>query len=304
MAPILSTNHLAALLKTSPARLKEIAGNLKPHYRREFLRVGDKVRELRIPKDELKRIQRRILAAILLGIEVDPCAHGGVTGHSTRSNARQHSGHGVVATCDVRSFFPCVRPTQVFRMFRHRFGYGRDVASILTRLVTYGAELPQGAPTSTAIANLLLKHPVDGPLTRLSAGKNCYTRFVDDLTFSGIDPTTLIQEAGQQLSRLGLRLHRKKGALGSKSKLRIARNSEPQIVTGLTVNAKEGPSVPKQRRDAIRSEIHKLRNIPTTGARSKKIASIRGKIAYVKQFNPGSAARLARSLEAYFDQET
>lgn len=299
MEPILSVRRLASLLEMSPARLREISRNLKPHYRRDFVRDGDKSRELRIPNYDLKCIQRRILSVILRPIALSGCAHGGVPGCSTRTNAEQHLGRKVVATCDVRRFFPSVRPRHVYRMFRHQFGFGADAASILTRMVTFQGELPQGSPTSTAIANLLLANSVDGPLSlRVAKDGSSFTRFVDDLTFSGGDPTSCINDAGRRLSRLGLRLHRKKAALGEKSKLRVKRNNRQQEVTGLLVNSKDGPSVSKPRRDRIRAQIHHLPQAATTEARLRAEASIRGKIAYVKQFNPGSANRLTRLLLA------
>ena len=66
---------------------------------------------------------------------------------------------------DVKDFFPNVRHYIVYRMFRRELGFGRDVARLLTRLTTFRAGLPQGAPTSTAIANVLLALPVDGPIS-------------------------------------------------------------------------------------------------------------------------------------------
>jgi len=299
MKPILSVNRLASIIGIPAARLRAIAAHVEQHYRHDVLWQGDKPRQLKIPRSELKDVQRRILTKVLAPIPLADCAHGGVRGHSPRTNASQHLGQSFVAVCDVRSFFPNVRHSVVYRMFRHTLGFGTDVASMLTKLVTFEAQLPQGAPTSTAVANLLLTAPVDEPLARES--RSCdvrYTRFVDDIAFSGSNPAKLINHAGRLLSRVGLRLHRMKAPPGNKSKLKLVSRNAPQEVTGLLVNSSAGPSISRARRDNIRLAILQLRYAPA-GTRAKAIASIRGRIAHLRQFNPGAAKRMTRCFASH-----
>jgi hypothetical protein len=169
------------------------------------------------------------------------------------------------------------------------------VARLLTRLTTFDAQVPQGAPTSTAIANMLLALPVDRPVSARAAGlSNRYTRFVDDLTLSGSDPRPLINTVAKMLSRRRLPMHRAK-VNDSRPKLRITPNSRPQEVTGLLVNSKSGASVSRQRRDKIRAAIFALRGSDRNGLQSA-VNSTRGRIAYVRIFNPGAASRLERYL--------
>lgn len=306
MESILSVNDLASRLDVPVARLRavaaEIAADVNSHYR-ERPRIDKKnkhkVRHLRVPDDELKEIQRRIKRNVLDAIALSDGAHGGVRGRSARSNAMEHLGQPCVVTIDVRNFFDNIRHYVVYRMFKHELGFGRDVAYLLTRLTTLGSRLPQGAPTSTAIANLILALPVDGPIHRETKRVGVrYTRFVDDITFSGRDPRPLINVVGRLLSRRRLPMWRKKAKWQSTAKLRITPSSRPQTVTGLIVNRKAGPSISRARRDMIRSAIFGLRSISDDVARRHEVNSIRGRIAHVRQFNPGAAGRLERLLES------
>jgi hypothetical protein len=197
---------------------------------------------------------------------------------------------------DVKEFFPHVRHYMVYRMFKHELGFGRDVASLLTRLTTHRSYLPQGAPTSTPIANLLLAAPVDAPLATEAVRSGLrYSRYVDDIAISGKNPRSLINLIAKLLSRRRLKVHRLRRQ--SRSKLKITSSGRAQQVTGLIVNAPRGLSVPGHRRQKIRTAIWVLRR--TSGQElPRAVNSIRGKISYVAQFNRGSARRLAAYLEA------
>jgi RNA-directed DNA polymerase len=245
LKPILSVRDLARRLKTSVERLRqiadEIARDFQSHYRfwSEKNKKTGKIRHYRIPKPELKEIQRRIKNNVLGQFELHDSAHGGIRGRSPHSNASKHLGQAWVITMDVKSFFPNVRHYIVYRLFRHELGCGNEVAYLLTRLTTLQGQLPQGAPTSTAIANLLLTKAVDVPVSRraLEIGAE-YTRFVDDFSFSGHDPRTLINDAARALSRKRLPIWRKTTKFQPKPKLKIMPRSKRQEVTGLIVNSR------------------------------------------------------------------
>ncbi len=198
---------------------------------------------------------------------------------------------------DVRRFFPSVRHYILQDMLRKEWHLGRDVAWILTRLVTLDAQLPQGAPTSPILANALLDLALDLPLsTRARDIGADNTRFLDDIALSGDDPRPLINPAIRGLSKRRLVIWRPGSRSTSKPKFKIMRNSGRQEVTGLVVNSRSGPSVPKAYRDAVRAAIHQLNTLSGV-ARTEAENSIRGKIAHVRQCNPGSADRLAAQLE-------
>jgi RNA-directed DNA polymerase len=286
-------------LGTPVDRLRQIIAEIEKHYSYDVLQQGpNKVRELRIPKAELRTLQRRINKNILAPLVFGEAAHGGVRGRSPLSNATKHLGQPCVVNLDVRDFFPSVRHYVVYRMFRRELGFGRDVARLLTRLTTLDAQLPQGAPTSTAVANIVLSVPVDNPIMALAERSGItYTRFVDDITLSGTNPRLLINAVARMLSRRRLLLYRKKSRFHAKPKLKIVSRSQAQEVTGLTVNSAYGPSTPRRYRDGLRAAIHGLRRLGDRQARQVAIRSIRGRIAYVRQFNPGAANRMQLHLD-------
>jgi hypothetical protein len=184
-----------------------------------------------------------------------------------------------------------VTHTAIFAMIRRDFAFGTDVASLLTRLTTVGYHLPQGAPTSPALANALLATPVDAPLLALAAAQNVsFTRYIDDFGLSGENPRPMIQETAKRLSRLRLKIDR--GA-----KLKIVRRNKPQRITGLGVNSRRSASVDRKYRDEVRAAIHQLPKLPKI-EQPQAIVSISGRILYVGQFNRGAAARLQGQLEA------
>lgn len=302
MKPITSVNDLAHRLGVSVDRLWEIAGELdknkETHYRywsEQYKSDPNKFRHFWVPKQELREIQDRI-KALLESIPLSVAAHGSVKGCSPRTNASQHLGKRWLINLDVKSFFPSVRHYVVREMLRKEYGFGRDVAWLITRLVTIDAQLPQGTSTSPIVANVLLTQGVDLPVSAAALAKGCgSTRFLDDVTFSGDRPHSLVNVAARGLSRKRLAIHRRRGP---KPKFKITPLTKRQQVTGLTVNAKSGPSVPRDYRDGVRAAIFQL-GAASGAERTRQLNSIVGRIAYVRQTNPGAADRLQRYLDEH-----
>ena len=258
MKSILSLQYLAWRLGVPLPKLREMARQIDKHYR-EWPMIDHKkgkARIFKVPDDELKQIQRRILRKVLADFQFPVGAHGGIKGRSPRTNAEQHLGKSLVVNIDIRDFFPSVDHRQVAKMFHREFGCGRQTTWLLTRLTTVDGQLPQGAPTSTMVANILLAGAVDGPTTQRATGGDVeFTRFVDDITLSGARAGSLINETAKSASRIGLRTWRKR------KKLKITPRSRRQEVTGLTVNSTSGPYVPKYKRARIKTAIHQLATV-------------------------------------------
>lgn len=293
MSGLNSTRSLARILGVTRDQLQNVADNIDAHYHEwpsTDARTG-KVRQIRSPSAELKSIQRRLAKRLFRCTSLGPEVQGGVRGRSTLTNAAMHLGRAYLVTIDVRRFFPSVRHTIVYRLLRFEFGFGRNVARLVTRLVTFDGQLPQGAPTSSAIANWLLHVPVDEPVVAEAHQLGLrYSRFVDDLAVSGNRPQEIVNLIARQLSTRRL-------AISRKEKLRIMPRSKPQKITGLLVNGCK-PSVSKQKRDQVRAAIHALGRLPAGPLRNRDLQSVRGRVGYVKRFNPGCAARLERQLKA------
>lgn len=296
MNPILSERDLASRLGVPLQRLRQIASEAPMHYRQFAVVKGHKVRIIRPPLDDLMQIQRRIKTNVLDRLPLSNAAHGGVKGRSPVSNAEPHLGQACVINLDVRKFFDEVRHEMVYRLFRKDLGFGREVSRLLTRLTTHLDRLPQGAPTSTAIANLLLAVPVDRPISREANRTGIrYTRFVDDIALSGPNPRPLINFVGKMLSRRRLPMYRKKAKYQPQAKLRIASSRGRQEVTGLVVNSRSKLSVSRAYRNSLRSAISHLRGMDHAELPGA-LRSIRGKIAYLRKFNSGAASRMDRDL--------
>lgn len=287
-----SSRDLAWTLGIPLDRLRAIADNPAAHYS-EFRRWKDatktQFRIIRNPRDELKTIQRLIKDRVLEEAPFGEEVQGGVAGRSPRTNAEQHLGAQVLATVDVKRFYDNVDHKAVFSMLRE-FGYSTDVANLLTKLTTRKGRLPQGAPTSNLLANLVLRGPVDRPTREHAAGANIkYTRFVDDIGLSGKHPAALISDIARRLSSRGLSIHR------DKKKLKIMPRSVPQQITGLNINSGKA-TVPRQYRDKVRAALHELEATTDPKARVHLARKIAGRIAYVRQFHPRAAAKLTGDL--------
>jgi len=290
---MVSERQLAWTLGVPLARLRGIAGNARAHYRewKTCDKIKGKVRTICSPDDELKAIQRNINKRIIGVDGVGPDVHGGVRHRSPKTNAGQHIGCRILVTLDVRSFFPSVRHEMVFRMLRE-CGCGTGVARLLTKLTTLHGALPQGAPTSVPIANLLLARPVDQPTgAQARASAASYTRFVDDIGMSGDRPQTMINDVARRLSVRGLKTYRGR----RDEKLKIQPHSRPQEITGILINSGR-PTLARRHRDKVRAAIHDVAKIANPAERDEALRSIRGRLAHVKRFHPGVARRLEAHL--------
>lgn len=153
----------------------------KPQYKELFGEYWRRV--INPPKEELKSIQKRINKYLIENIRMPEYAYGGIKHKDNIRNARYHKGQKYVFQTDLKDFFPYITHKHVYKMFV-RVGFSPDVSSLLTKLTTYKGHLPQGAPTSTTIANLVFM-PIGLALQALAEREGLrFTTFVDDLTLS------------------------------------------------------------------------------------------------------------------------
>ncbi len=231
------------------------------------------LRSIHAPIRPLKTIQRRILHRLLRRLRAHPNATGFERGHSIVTNALPHAGKDVVIRLDLVDFFASTSAERVNRYFRF-IGYDPAAADLLTRLCTHNGCLPQGAPTSPRLSNLV-NYRLDARLVALADRRGLsYTRYADDITLSGsevgtrptarMNPKTL-ESFAREFSRLndvvraakriiedeGYRLHMHR-------KLRVYRRRHRQLVTGLVVN--DRPNLPRATRRRLRAIEHHLKN--------------------------------------------
>lgn len=288
--PVVSWRELEFRLGVDRQALTRFADEAESHYQPFEQSQGEKTRTIDNPTGFLKEIQRRINVELLGTVALPEHVHGGVKGKSPLTNAARHVGKRYVLRADVKNFFPSVTNVHVFALWR-TLGYSPTLARVLTKLTTYKGHLPQGAPTSTMLANLVLL-PADVKIgNTVERPGGAHTRFVDDVAVSGEHPRERINDVIGALRASGFRV--------SHRKLNVMARGERQELTGYTLNSKRGPSKPRPKRDAIRAAIHALRHSELDPEqRERAIRSIRGRIQDVRPTNPGSARR----LESYLDE--
>lgn len=313
LLPLTSANALAFWLGLTPDQLTRFADPLglsnrtdnafAPHYLFHTRPKRDgTLRLIEEPKPLLKRLQRRVLHGVLDAVPPSPHAYGFTPGRSCAQAASRHCGEALVVSFDLRSFFPSITGARVFGLFR-TLGYPAEVARLLTGLCTLrtpshirralgrnadpryaNRHLPQGAPSSPALANLCafgLDRRLAGLARRFGAA---YTRYADDLTFSG-DP-----EIGPPLLRAVPAIVQDEGFDLSPAKTRLQRAHQQQRVTGIVVN--RHLNLPRHDFDRLKAEIHQLPRDPDLD----RLSRLTGRIAWVEALNPAKAARLRALL--------
>ena len=248
-------------------------------------------RVIRKPDSLLKYIQRQILSRILVQFPVSGCARAYLRGVPLTANALPHTGKEKILKLDIDDFFGNITYISVYQ---HAFPgtlFPPAVRTLLTGLCCYDSILPQGAPTSPYISNLVMV-PFDETMDQWCRKRGItYTRYCDDMTFSGSFNTgEVISKTRFWLRRLGFELNDRK--------TRVITQSGRQEVTGLTVNQKA--QTPKFFRRSLRQEWYYIRkygaadhlrrrlhteNITEEESRSY-LLRLAGKIAYVLQANP------------------
>jgi RNA-directed DNA polymerase len=290
--PMIATGaDLAGVLELTPGQLQWFINDTAAHYYsfRIPKRSGG-VRIINAPKKRLKKIQKWILANILEKIEPSTSAHAFRKGHSIKTNAAPHAGQHVVAKFDFEDFFGSIKSRRVVGMFRY-LGYSTEVSRVLGRLCTRNGSVPQGAPTSPAITNIVcrrLDKRMQGLAKRFSCG---YTRYSDDMTFSG--DVEFLKVLGRFIKHVRKIVAAEKFRLSEK-KLSVIRRGDRQVVTGLTVNQTVNPS--RKLVHDLRALIHNVQKSSweqqnTIGLKNLK-TQVRGQIEFIRSINPQKGAKL------------
>ena len=256
-----------------------------PFFYRYFAikKKNGNIRTIAEPLPSLKEIQDWILNEILYKIKVSRYAKGFVPKKGLKDHLRYHKTEKQILTLDIEDFFGSIKFDSIFKMFKS-FGYSNDISKILTQLCTLEYKLPQGAPTSPYITNIILI-PFDDKISSYCKENNLkYTRYADDLAFSGeFDSIKLISFVKQQLKELDLKLN--------KDKTLLMKRNVQQIVSGVVLNDKI--QVPKASRNKIRNEMFYIKKYGLENHlsqineyRENYLLHLIGKINYLLSLNP------------------
>lgn len=290
------------------------------HYRYRWLaKKSGGWRLLEMPKPQLRQIQRKILREILHRVPPHAAAHGFRPHHSVLSHASLHCGQSVLMRLDLQDFFGSISAARVHALFR-KLAYPESVARSLAHLCTHrtpsallkqthmatptaisnqqharlrSRHLPQGAPSSPALANLCA-YRLDVRVAALAQAMQCrYSRYADDLTLSG----------GPELAHVAQRLVGQIAAIADEEgfalnfrKTRIMHAAQQQTVTGVVVNQR--PNLARAEFDVLKAMLTNcVRHGPESQNRAQHPdfqAYLRGRVAWLQMLNQQRGARLAQ----------
>jgi RNA-directed DNA polymerase len=314
-------------LKRLCARTGDGAGPVSHYHYKALAKWGGNIRlgNIRLieaPKKRLKELQRVILSELLDRIPSHPAAHGFLKGRSIKTFAAPHVGRRVVLRMDLQDFFPSISGPRVQALYRTA-GFPDAVADLLGGICTNAAprrlwrnigkgldpmamaearalyawpHLPQGAPTSPALANLCA-YRVDCRLSGLAESAGAiYTRYADDLAFSGDEA---FEKCVERFAVHAAAILLEEGFIVHHRKTRIMRRGVRQYLAGLVTN---------ERINVVRADFDRLKatltNCVRYGPESQNReghASFRlhleGRVGFVEMVNSAKGLRLRRIFE-------
>ncbi|HMJ11343.1 MAG TPA: reverse transcriptase family protein [Polyangiaceae bacterium] len=327
LPPIDRLGTLADMLSLSPAQLAWFADvrglnaaraseQLSHYHYRWVAKRSGGYRLLETPKLRIKRMQRWLLRELLSHVPPEPSAHGFVPRRSVLSFVADHVGKAVVLRLDLEDFFATIAVARVHALFA-RLGYPHTVAQTLAGLCCVATpeailranpepdpserhraaqrlripHLPQGAPTSPALSNLVAWR-LDRRLSGLARALGLsYSRYADDLAFSG--ERTLLRRSTRFVVRAGA-IALEEGFRLRYRKLRVMPHTGRQHLAGLIINAR--PNVPRRDYDALRATLHNaIQHGPDSQNRTGHPdfrAQLEGRITWIAQTNQLRATRL------------
>ncbi|ELY5941328.1 retron St85 family RNA-directed DNA polymerase, partial [Cronobacter malonaticus] len=239
-----------------------------------------KMRTIYQPSRELKALQGWVLRNILDKLSSSPFSIGFEKNQSILNNATPHMGANFILNIDLEDFFPSLTADKVFGVF-HSLGYNRLVSSCLTKICCYRNLLPQGAPSSPKLANLICSK-LDYRIQGYAGSRGLiYTRYADDLTLSAQSMKKVVKAKDFLISIIpteGLKVNALKTCIsGPRSQKKV---------TGLVIS-QEKVGIGRLKYKEIRAKIHHI----FTG-RSMEVEHVKGWLSFISSVDSKSHKRL------------
>jgi len=270
------------------ARLAENADKMYRHVPQE--KKDGSTRDTWDAHTQLKSVQERIKNMLLQKVEYPLYLQGGIrdvdSPRDYSKNAAIHAGAACAIKFDIRDFFPSTTDDHVFQVWKNVFRFDSEIANVLTKLTTKNGFMPQGAKTSSYLANLVFYR--DEPeLERYVVSKGWrYSRLTDDITVSS--PIFLSDENISAIAKTVIGFIARNQYVVKRSKLHIYRSNIPMEVNNLLINVH--PALPKRERKNIRAQNHQVSGALARGeiVDPSLVNSTRGKLAKLKRFHPNN----------------
>lgn len=304
-------------LGLNPEELKKIWWYRERMYRRfSIAEGGGKVRLITAPDRRLKIFQTKLARLLDQLYRVRNPVHGFVLARSIKTNAEAHGYRRFVINLDLKDFFPTITENRIKGLLKS-LGVEYRVAKIIARLCCFNSHLPQGAPTSPVLSNMVCFR-LDTELLRVAKGARAiYTRYADDITFSSYrSPTLLFENALPAVGRFSFEMLaptlrdtiQSNGFTINPEKSHYADRNSRRVVTGVKINA--GLNVDRRYVRHIRALLHSVETLGKAAAQQKYTDSggkgaladhLRGKISYITHLK-GLTDPVVRSLALRFNQ--
>lgn len=246
------------------------------YYIFHISKANRSLRQICAPKEKLKEIQEFILENILSKIKPSKYAFAFIKNRNTFKNSKKHLNKKYILKIDIKDFFQTINFKKVKILFL-KLGYNGYISQILARLCTLNKRVPQGAITSPAISNAILKNFDYKVADYLKDKRVIYTRYADDLIFSCNNLKTI-----KEIKKVIIRFIMEEGFEINKEKIKIMRKCDRQKITGLIVNSNRVRIGRKKLRE-LRAKIHKYVLLLKEKKEDEKLKNnINGWLAYLQ----------------------
>ena len=261
------------------------------------------VRMISAPYSDLKMVQRWVYENILLKdlSSVSPCAEGFIPKdkddiRNIVTNARRHAKSKWLINVDIQNFFDSIRYDSVWGYFS-KFGYEEEVVDVLAKICTYKYRLPQGAPTSPMLSNLIVRSMDDAFVELASKCKCIYSRYADDITLSGNSNSHM--PSVRDIYQIVYTHH----FCPNKKKTKISFSCDRQMVTGLPIT--DGVHVPKKYRKDVWKELYCCKKFGVASHIAYRHPDqgmyrywLLGRIMFIKSVEPGCGEKMLQEFNS------
>jgi hypothetical protein len=292
---IFNFDHLCLLQGRTNEYMSSVVNSSENHYRNfKIKKRSGGHRTITAPYPALLEMQYWIYENILKNVKINPCAHGFTHKKSIITNSNIHAGQKQLLKLDLKDFFPSININRIIYIFK-QLGYPNSIAFYLASICCYEEHLPQGAPTSPILSNIVSRK-LDNRLIKLAKKFNLrYTRYADDLTFSG-------DEVSAKFIDYISNIISDEGFIINESKTRLYQGKSKRIVTGISVIEKE-IKVPRDYKRKLKQELHFIKKYGLQSHITKKkirqqnyLFSIAGKVNFWLSVEPKNEMALESKL--------
>lgn len=299
--PISKVESLSRVLGVPAAELLHVANESEKYYfaNSPIVKPDGSERYTYRVANRLSKIQQAINKVIFGAVFFPEYLHGSIKDKENPrtyiSAAKVHAGARLIISEDVSNFFGCIGEDLVKKMWLYLFNFSPEVGELLTRLTTYAGIVPQGAPTSSYIANLILWDKEPEFVEKLNGLGMEYTRYVDDIVISS---TTMVSDPDKKGAISGVfSMLSSKGLRPNRRKHKVMSGSNRMEVHNITLNSGR-ITMSRAKRKRIRLEVFNLKKSAIECSRRgceyvSSYNSIMGKVRELEKFHPEEA-------EAYF----